>query len=160
MRMNLKVYYQHIFEDTSGIRFENKTDGLWGIELKNYIKKTTILLEYINTKNQYLDPPYVQENYFNHGLYSYGWSYKNYTLGNPLINHLNASATDFIYLGIDGLVKDKFHIKLKCFSELSKASLINYKVEILKKFKNDYQIGATIYKDEKESFGLKLIKKL
>ena len=157
---NLKVYYQHIFEDTSGIRFDNKTDGLWGIELKNYIKKTTILLEYINTKNQYLDPPYVQENYFNHGLYSYGWSYKNYTLGNPLINHLNASATNFIYLGIDGSVKDKFHIKLKCFRELSKASLINYKVEILKSFKNDYQIGATIYKDEKESFGLSLIKKL
>lgn len=159
-KRNLKFYYQHIFEDTSGLRFENKTDGLWGLELKNYIKKTTILLEYLNTKNQYLDPPYVQENYYNHDLYGYGWSYKNYTLGNPLINHSNPRAVDFIYLGIDGTIKDELSIKLRCFSELNKSSLINYKVEIIKNFKNDYQLGATIFKDKKEGFGFKLIKKL
>ena len=29
---NVKVYYQHLFEDDSGFRFKNKYDGLWGIE--------------------------------------------------------------------------------------------------------------------------------
>lgn len=157
---NLKVYYQHIFEDTSGLRFENKTDGLWGIELDNYIKNTAILLEYINTKNQYRDPPYVQENYFNHGLYSYGWSYKNYTLGNPFISHQNPIATDFIYLGINSSFQDKFYFKLRCFRELSKSDLINYNFEIIKKFNKDYLMGAFIFKDEKEGFGFTLIKKL
>ena len=56
-KKNFTVYYQHIFEDTSGLRFHNKTDGLWGIELTNLIKNTTLLLEYLNTKNQFLDPP-------------------------------------------------------------------------------------------------------
>ncbi len=27
----LKIYYQHLFEDTSGLRFHNRYDGLWGI---------------------------------------------------------------------------------------------------------------------------------
>ncbi|OUW96542.1 MAG: hypothetical protein CBD97_01435 [Pelagibacteraceae bacterium TMED237] len=157
---NFKAYYQHIFEDTSGLRFDNKTDGLWGIELKNYIKNTSILLEYINTKNQYLDPPYVGEDYYNHGLYRYGWSYKNYTLGNPFISHLNPIATDYIYFGLSGLIQDEFHLKLKCFRELSRSSIVNYKVEVMKNFKNDYLIGAVIFKNKKESFGLKLIKEL
>ncbi len=42
----LKVYYQHYFEDTSSLRFANKTDGLWGVELKNFISNSNILLEY------------------------------------------------------------------------------------------------------------------
>ena len=44
----LKLYYQHFFEDTSGLRFWNRLDGLWGIELSNYIKNTNILFEYLN----------------------------------------------------------------------------------------------------------------
>ena len=35
----LKIYHQHFFEDTSGLRFHNRYDGLWGliIESKNNI---------------------------------------------------------------------------------------------------------------------------
>ena len=55
----LKLYYQHFFEDTSGLRFHNRFDGLWGLELNNYIPDTTILLEYLDTSNQNIDPPYV-----------------------------------------------------------------------------------------------------
>ena len=85
----LKLYYQHFFEDTSGLRFRNEIDGLWGVELKNYIPETTILFEYLDTTHQDMNPPYVDDNYYNHGIYSMGWSYKDYTLGNPFINHLN-----------------------------------------------------------------------
>ena len=28
----LKFYYQHFFEDTGGLRFQNRSDGLWGFE--------------------------------------------------------------------------------------------------------------------------------
>ena len=92
----LKVYYQHFFEDTSGLRFRNEIDGLWGLELNNYIQNSTFLLEYLHTTHQNMDPPYVAEAYYNHGVYQKGWSYKNYTLGNPLINHLNVEPVDVI----------------------------------------------------------------
>lgn len=156
----IKAYYQHLFEDTSGIRFKNKTDGLWGIELDNYFKNTSILLEYINLKNQDLNPPYVQEEYYNHGLYSYGWSYKNYTLGNPLISHFNPISTDYIYFAVNKSVEEKFYFKLKGFRELSRSSLLNYKFEAMRSFKNNYFIGVIFFKDVKEGFGFKLIKKL
>ena len=56
----LKLYYQHFFEDTSGLRFRNEIDGLWGIELKNYIPDTVILFEYLDTTHQDMNPPYVR----------------------------------------------------------------------------------------------------
>ena len=83
-----KLYYQHFFEDTSGLRFQNRFDGLWGIEYINLSSKLNFLLEYINTSNQDRDPPYVNENYYNHFEYTLGWSYKGYVIGNPFINNI------------------------------------------------------------------------
>lgn len=156
----LKAYYQHIFEDTSGLRFNNKTDGLWGIELNNFINNSTILIEYLNTKNQFIDPPYVFENYYNHGLYSYGWSYKNNTIGNPLINHRNPLATDYIYLGFSGLIKQKTFFRLRGFRELSNTDLIKYKLEIKQPLEKNFLIGIAIFKDLETSIGIELEKKL
>jgi hypothetical protein len=34
-----KFYYQHFFEDTSGLRFQNRFDGLWGFEYNRFIIK-------------------------------------------------------------------------------------------------------------------------
>jgi hypothetical protein len=54
----------------------------------NIIKseKNSYLLEYLETTNQNIDPPYVDDAYYNHWLYDYGWSYKGFTIGNPHIN--------------------------------------------------------------------------
>lgn len=82
----LKLYYQHIFEDTSSLRFENKTDGLWGIELTNYIPNSTILFEYINTSNSRINPPYQLDYYYSNYQYISGWTYKGNIIGNPFIN--------------------------------------------------------------------------
>ena len=157
---NFTVYYQHIFEDTSGLRFQNKTDGLWGIELTNFIKNTTLLLEYLNTKNQFLDPPYVAENYYNHGLYSYGWSYKDNHLGNPLINPIEPSASDYLHLGFSGFIQAKTFFSLKSFRELSNSNSIKYKLEIKQSFKKDYLIGIAILRDLETIVGFELEKKL
>ena len=157
---SFKTYYQHIFEDTSGLRFKNKTDGLWGIEFKNYIKNTTLLLEYLNTKNQFLDPPYVAENYYSHGLYSHGWSYKNNTIGNPLIKHGNSIASDYLHLGFNGSIKQKTFFRLSSFRELSKSDFLKYKLEIKQSLKKNYLIGITIFKDLETNFGIEFEKKL
>ena len=107
----LKFYYQHFFEDTSGLRFANKTDGLWGIEFQNFIKNNTILIEYLNTFNQNIDPPYVDDSYYIHGLYQSGWSYKGYTLGNPFIDFKNNNPSKVMHLGMKRILDDKYNFK-------------------------------------------------
>ncbi|SVE62345.1 uncharacterized protein METZ01_LOCUS515199, partial [marine metagenome] len=109
----LKLYYQHFFEDTSGLRFRNGIDGLWGAELKNYIPDSTILLEYLDTTHCCVDPPYVNDIYYTHYQYDSGWSYKNYTLGNPFINRLEHEMIKVFHLGISGTILSNYHYKVK-----------------------------------------------
>ena len=106
-----KFYYQHFFEDTSGLRFQNRFDGLWGFEYNNLSSKLNYVLEYIDTSNQDRDPPYVNENYYNHSEYKLGWSYKNYVIGNPFINNIPSK---IIHSGIsmDAINNYKFKILL------------------------------------------------
>lgn len=94
------VYLQTLFEDGSGKDWENFPDGLWGLSFSNknhsaLINKIT--LEYFHSTNQSghvhdIDnsPPIdsIQngnDNYFNHYIYSSGWSYLGYTIGTPFI---------------------------------------------------------------------------
>ena len=124
----LKLYYQHFFEDTSGLRFRNEIDGLWGIELKNYIPETTILFEYLDTTHQDMDPPYVDDSYYNHGIYSMGWSYKDYTLGNPFINHLEVEPTEVLHMGISGKILSDYQYKIKASRRININDPVKYKL--------------------------------
>jgi|TARA_B100001093_G_C26854729_1_gene1026840 hypothetical protein len=110
----LSFYYQHFFEDTSGLRFANQIDGLWGLELENFIKKTTILLEYLHTTNQNKRPPYLNDSYYNHGTYKSGWSYKGYTIGNPFISsgYKNINPVNVFHIGLNGIINDKYDYKI------------------------------------------------
>jgi len=111
----LKIYYQHLFEDTSGLRFHNRTDGLWGLEFYNYIKNTNIVFEYLNTINQDRNPPYVNESYYNHGEYQEGWSYKGYVLGNPFINagqYSNLNPSKVLHFGFANNEMSKYSYQL------------------------------------------------
>ena len=132
----LKLYYQHLFEDTSGLRFQNKTDGLWGLELTRYFLDTTILFEYINTTNQSINPPYVKEQYYNHDLYASGWSYKGLTLGNPFIDHLNAVDIAALHLGVKGSLSNNYFYKIKLSRNIKIDDMIKYKIT-LRKIIND-----------------------
>ena len=124
----LKLYYQHFFEDTSGLRFRNEIDGLWGVELKNYIPETTILFEYLDTTHQDMNPPYVDDNYYNHGIYSMGWSYKDYTLGNPFINHLKVEPTEVFHIGISGKFLFNYQYKIKASRRININNPVQYKL--------------------------------
>ena len=122
----IKFYYQHFFEDTSSFRFKNKWDGLWGLELTNYIPNTNILIEFIDTSNCCEDPPYQYDFYYWNYEYTSGWKYKNYILGNPFVNDTakwnaeldNGMELDQIaYFGIDGKVK-KINYNIRYAKEL------------------------------------------
>ena len=141
----LKVYYQHFFEDTSGLRFRNEIDGLWGIELKNYVPETTILFEYLDTTHQNMDPPYVNDAYYNHYEYNLGWSYKNYTLGNPFINHLNVEPTEVFHVGVSGKILSNYQYKIKASRRTNINNPIKYKLVIGKTMDNKTKKGIPAF---------------
>ncbi len=156
----LKIYYQHLFEDTSGLRFSNRTDGLWGLEFNNYIKNTNILFEFLNTINQDRDPPYVNESYYNHGQYKEGWSYNGYVLGNPFINageYSNMNPSQVLHFGFTNNDKSKYNYKLLLSRKIDIFDTIKFKVVFGKKidklFVNIFVVGE---ENQKKNVGVKI----
>ena len=148
----LKVYYQHFFEDTSGLRFRNEIDGLWGLELNNYIHDSTFLLEYLHTTHQNMDPPYVAEAYYNHGVYQKGWSYKNYTIGNPFINPLDVEPVDVIHIATAGKLFDYLY-QIKVSRKTNISDSIKYQININKKINATNTLGLFII-NNKDKIGI------
>ena len=143
----LNFYYQHFFEDTSGLRFRNEIDGLWGLELENYIPETIFLFEYLHTTHQDMDPPYVAEAYYNHGVYQKGWGYKNYTLGNPFINHLEVQPVDVIHMATARKFFDYLY-QIKVSRKTNISDSIKYQININKKINTTNTISLFILNNE------------
>ena len=93
----LRAYYDHYFEDHSGLFYSNGAyDGMYGIELNLPANPWVddIVYEHVYTKFQsgacYHDPTanlkdkaFGIDNYYNHGIYS-GWQHWGMAVGNPL----------------------------------------------------------------------------
>jgi hypothetical protein len=125
----LGFYYQHFFEDTSGLRFRNGIDGLWGIEVKNYIPNTNFLIEYLDTTNTY------EDSYYQHSIYTLGWSYKGFNIGNPLVDRISNRPKKVFHVGIDGKLLTSYYRTI--FSrKININDSIKYKVMIGKNIKN------------------------
>jgi len=94
---NWLLYHQHIYEDASGLAFQNVPDGLTGLRFLNRrasdasFRMQRVVVEWISTTNQ-SGPIFDQraryqgrDNYFNHSQYREGWSYRGRTVGTPFI---------------------------------------------------------------------------
>ena len=99
--IDIKYYYQHIFEDGGSFWFDNTFDGLWGINIKNKnhnarIRELTI--EFLNTKFQSgsIHPNGV-DSYFWHDQYPAGWQYKGVSMGSLFINP-NQNRSKIVFL--------------------------------------------------------------
>ncbi len=93
------LYHQHIYEDVSGLVWKNFPDGLWGLSWSPGksvngagIELEKITLEHLTTMSQsglsfYLPGVWYQGNddYFNHGQYHKGWSYREKGIGTPFL---------------------------------------------------------------------------
>lgn len=131
----LKFYYQHFFEDTSGLRFQNRSDGLWGFEYKDLSSNFNYLIELINTSNQDRDPPYVNEKYYNHSEYLLGWSYKGYVIGNPFIDNVNNNPSKIIHAGISNNDLNNYKFKILFSKRIDTNDAMIYTFSIGKVFK-------------------------
>ena len=120
----IKFYYQHFFEDTSGLRFRNEFDGLWGIEITNELVQSTILFEYLRFSKS------LEDSYYNHGTYVEGWSYRNKTLGNPFIDHLNINPGEVLHLAVSGKIINDYNYELKISRRISRSDNLKYKISI------------------------------
>lgn len=148
----LKLYYQHYFEDTSSLRFANKTDGLWGMELKNYVPDTTILFEYLDTSNAWLNPPYQQDYYYWNYQYRNGWSYEDHIIGNPFVNPFRLGKV--MHLGLKGKFSSNYY-KLKAARRINTTDYIKYKIVIGKKINDIFDVNMYLVNSEhNKSLGL------
>ncbi len=151
----LKFYYQHFFEDTSGLRFKNRFDGLWGVEYKDLSTKLNFLLEYINTSNQDRNPPYVNDDYYNHSEYTLGWSYKGYVIGNPFLDNIDSNPSKVIHVAMSN--EDFSNLKFEI--SLSKRIHINdtfkYSLTVGKVFKN-FTSSIFINGSKSKNIGLRI----
>lgn len=97
-RWNLFAYYQHPYEDKSGLAFQNMPDGLYGLRLRRQpgqatrsFRVTRLLVEVLSTMDQ--SGPLVhtgahydgQDDYFNNYQYLNGWAVNRQILGTPLL---------------------------------------------------------------------------
>lgn len=90
------IYRQNFYDFIALKYLANISDGLNGISLVNksrngtYLNLNRLVIEFMYSKDQgrsysRRDPNYFNENYYNNYIYSDGWSYKGYGLGNPLM---------------------------------------------------------------------------
>ena len=136
-KQKITLYYQHLFEDTSSLRFQNKIDGLWGMQIENYIPNTIFLLEYLDTTNCCINPPYQDDDYYGNYQYIGGWRYKNNIIGNTFVNTLppsniwirNRELTKLIHIGIKGTIQSNYY-EIKSSRKINLNDDIRYKITI------------------------------
>lgn len=98
---SVHAYYQHFFEDKSGMRFDNKTDGLWGLQIDlpqvSWLRK--LVFEKLETRHQSGPLHWISfdrgkysgfgggaDRYYNNEEYTTGLSHFNRSIGTPLLN--------------------------------------------------------------------------
>ena len=154
--LNLKLYYQHFFEDTSSFRFANKTDGLWGIEIIS--AKFNILFEYINTTNACIDPPYQCDNYYWNYQYASGWRYKGNIIGHPLINTENSTFIDKIkamHIGTSFNYKS-YNFNILALRNTNRTDQTKALYQVSKKLTDQIYVDFLIFKDSNTSKGINI----
>jgi hypothetical protein len=123
------------------------------MELRDYIPKTNLLIEYLDTSNQNIDPPYVDDAYYNHYIYYEGWSYKNNTLGNPFISSNTVDPSKVLYLSTKSKIKEKNIFIIKLAKRIDTSEKIKYKLEYLTKL-NHVDLNFELVSSENRNYGL------
>ncbi|MDR5589349.1 capsule assembly Wzi family protein [Christiangramia sp. SM2212] len=87
---SVKFLFNNLFEDGSGSRLANFPDGRYTFfyESSNSEKViNSLLYEFYYTKDQSKTGPHLYDNYFNNGVYPFGWTYKGRVIGSPFFTY-------------------------------------------------------------------------
>ena len=131
---DIKAYYEHFFDDHSGMTFRNKFDGLWGLSFRKTGKFFVegVTFEVMNATNQ--SGPFLWDksseipvqvsagdNYYAHFVYN-GWVHRGHSIGTPFITSplynkdgylgFTNNITRAFYGGVDGTIVDGLRYKL------------------------------------------------
>ncbi|MCH5327792.1 MAG: hypothetical protein J1E02_02130 [Coprobacter sp.] len=117
---NTRAYYEHYFDDHSGMGFRNKLDGLWGIEFSTPHRwpVTGFVFEVMNSTHQ--SGPFLWDKtdeipvqvsggdyYYGHVCYN-GWTHQGHTIGTPFITSPGYNTDG--YLGFKNSRSRAFHV--------------------------------------------------
>lgn len=114
----IAAYRQFFYEVGALWHLANIADGLMGISVQKkkpdhtVIEWNKLLLEFLYTKNQagetWSKPtPTGNENYHNHYLYKYGWSYLDQNLGVPFITPRHTARPDLPYHEMEYFINNR-----------------------------------------------------
>ncbi|WP_367914036.1 capsule assembly Wzi family protein [Leadbetterella sp. DM7] len=114
----IAAYRQFFYEVGALWHLANIADGLMGVmvqkksEGSGRVGWNKLLLELLYTKNQAGEPwskptPTGNENYHNHYLYNYGWSYRSQGLGTPFITPRHTANEGFPYNELEYFVNNR-----------------------------------------------------
>ena len=115
-KKSTQIYFEHYFDDKSGVKTMNFGDGLLGINVNT--SKINFNFEIVDTRNQSGNqhPPGV-DSYYYHGVYEFGWSNKGLTLGNSFI-HPNSNRKFVYNIGLESMIDNFKLITRYAFSEV------------------------------------------
>lgn len=121
----LELRVSHPFEDGSGMGFENTKDNLYSIHFR---KNETgamldeLVFEYLYSKHQSgdrsLEAGLAEEHkrggdsYFNHGVYTSGFTYEDQIMGTPLFGPIRKNQ-DGVVVGVANNRVSAFHVGVK-----------------------------------------------
>lgn len=146
---NLTAYVSHPFEDNSGLNWRNWPDNLIGVfmDLKNEKRLVSnLVLEFTNTRQQGIRDSKDKEydNYYNHGIYRSGFTYKGLPMSSPLFYPLNVE--NDISVGIQSNRFYSFHAGVKGYLSENFAwkSMLTY-VQHLGTYSKPYNKARNIF---------------
>lgn len=131
---DLKLIYNHFFEDGSGSRFENFPDGRYGVFYSsvndNSILKS-IIYEFYYTRSQSQTVPYLYDYYFMNGVYASGWTYQKRVVGLPLLttNYYQdyPPGVDNIRVGNNSIIAHHIGLAGKLFKKFPYKLMMTYR---------------------------------
>jgi len=99
--LDLHAYYQHFFEDRSGLKFfQNGIDGLWGLSIEHlpFHYVDTFLYEYVQTTDQSGAVHNIGDEilggfdrYYDNWFYQNGWTHLNSVNGNSFFSTIGSN---------------------------------------------------------------------
>lgn len=114
----IAAYRQFFYEVGALWHLANIADGLMGITVQRKSQGLAkwgwnkLLVELLYTKNQAGEPwskptPTGNENYHNHYLYNYGWSYRDQGLGTPFISPRHTVKENLPYKDLEYFINNR-----------------------------------------------------